>query len=333
VLFRLTSTCILRNDILTCRLLQLKDNRCGEWTSRSGARTQLVTTPYGVHTNYGYHGSWILLHSLNTQASDLHLGKSNCETKLAYSGENLSGAREYYDSLIAQGYSNHQALSYTHQHFPEFQIADLDSIGTQHQNQYDQQNTMMLQNLQQPVMLENQQQPVIFAAPSPQSNNSALKIVVIIAGIIAFFMIITVVLAGVLYVWASDLANNNQEDSPDLYQYIATDHTDAVDNGTENSLFVLQFSRAPNDLNWAFLNIQISGADGTWTPCNIDAGDGNCKLVQYGSDELTWEKSEIVHVTENGRDICSAAPCVLTIKISDVRTGVDDPVIIIIVVE
>jgi len=68
---------------------------------------------------------------LNTQASDLHLGKYNCETKLAYSGENLSGAREYYDSLIAQGYPAHQALSYTQQHFPEFQIADLDSIGTQ----------------------------------------------------------------------------------------------------------------------------------------------------------------------------------------------------------
>ena len=259
----------------------------------------------------------------------MHLGKSNCETKLAYSGENLSGAREYYDSLIAQGYSNHQALSYTHQHFPEFQIADLDSIGTQHQNQYDQQNTMMLQNLQQPVMLENQQQPVIFAAPPPQSNNSALKIVAIIAGVIAIFVVITVVLAGVLYVWASDLANNTQEDSPDmyhnspdLYQYSATDHTDAVDNGTENSLFVLQFSRAPNDLNWANIVVQIIGDDGVPSTCSIEAAVGDCNLHQYGGDDLTWEKAEIIHVEENGKAIC-AGPCTLEIKISDVRTGVD----------
>ena len=243
---------------------------------------------------------------------------------LPYSGVNLSGAREYYDSLIAQGYSNHQALSYTHQHFPEFQIADSDSIGTQHQNQYNQQNTMMLQNLQHPVMLENQQQPVIFAAPPSQNSNPALKIVAIIAGIIAIFVVITVVLAGVLYVWASDLANNTQEDSlEEMYQYSATDHSDAVDSSTDDSLFVLQFSRAPKDLNWAYLNIQITGADGNLTTCNIDAGDGNCKLVQYGSDELTWEKSEIVHVTENGKAICDAAPCSLTIKISDVRSGVD----------
>ena len=172
-------------------------------------------------------------------------------------------------------------------------------------------------------MLENQQQPVIFAAPPSQSNNSALKIVAIVAGIIAIFVVITVVLAGVLYVWASDLANNTQEDSPDMYQYTATDHSDIPDTGAWDTLFVLQFSRAPKDLNWANLNIQIIGEDGTPTTCATDAGDGNCKLIQYGSDILTWEKSEVVHVTENGKAICDAAPCYLTIKISDVRSGVD----------
>jgi len=134
---------------------------------------------------------------------------------------------------------------------------------------------------------------------------------------------ITVVLAGVLYVWASDLANNNQEDSPELYQYSATDHTDVPDAGTEDSLFVLQFSRAPKDLNWANIVIQIIGDDGVPTTCSVDAGEGNCKLVQYGSDILTWEKAEIVHVIENGKAICAIAPCSLVIKISDVRTGVD----------
>ena len=134
---------------------------------------------------------------------------------------------------------------------------------------------------------------------------------------------ITVVLAGVLYVWASDLANNNQEDSPDMYQYSATDHTDVPDSGTADSLFVLQFSRAPKDLNWANLNVQIIGADGNPTTCDIDAGDGNCKMVQFGYNDLIWEQSEIIHVTENGLDICSAAPCSLTIKITDVRSGID----------
>ncbi len=134
---------------------------------------------------------------------------------------------------------------------------------------------------------------------------------------------ITVVLAGVLYVWASDLANNNQEDSPDLYQYSATDHTDVPDAGTDDYLFVLQFSRAPKDLNWANLNIQIIGSDGAPTTCETNASVGSCDLKQYGNDPLTWEKAEIVHVRENGLQICETASCTLTIKISDVRSGVD----------
>ena len=134
---------------------------------------------------------------------------------------------------------------------------------------------------------------------------------------------ITVVLAGVLYVWASDLANNNQEDSPDLYQFSATDHNDVPDAGTEDSLFVLQFSRAPKDLNWANIVVQIIGDDGVPSTCSIEAAVGDCNLHQYGGDDLTWEKAEIVHVTENGKAICAIAPCSLVIKISDVRTGVD----------
>ena len=107
------------------------------------------------------------------------------------------------------------------------------------------------------------------------------------------------------------------------YQYSATDHTDVPDAGTDDSLFVLQFNMAFEDLAWADIHITIIGDDGVPTTCAVDAGEGNCKLIQYGSDILTWEMAEIVHVTENGKAICAIAPCVLTIKISDTRNSVD----------
>ena len=132
---------------------------------------------------------------------------------------------------------------------------------------------------------------------------------------------ITVVLAGVLYVWASDLANNNQEDSPDLYQYSATDHSADVSAATDDKLFVLEFSRAPADLNWANLDVQVIGADGNPTSCPTGT-DGDCTLTQFGSDDTMWEKSEIIHVTENGADMCSDT-CTFEVKISDTRSGVD----------
>ena len=124
---------------------------------------------------------------------------------------------------------------------------------------------------------------------------------------------ITVVLAGVLYVWASDLANNNQEDSPDMYQYSATDHTDVPDSGTADSLFVLQFSRAPKDLNWANVAVQITGADGVPVTCMTD-GSTDCTINQFGSEASFWEKSEVLHLAENGADLCSGGQCTFDIR-------------------
>ncbi len=111
---------------------------------------------------------------------------------------------------------------------------------------------------------------------------------------------ITVVLAGVLYVWASDLANNNQEDSPELYQYTAADHkANTPSSATDDTLFTLQFSRAPADINWANLAVQIIGDNGDPTTCTAETPKGagpSCFIEQFGSDNLTWEKSEILHV-------------------------------------
>ena len=131
---------------------------------------------------------------------------------------------------------------------------------------------------------------------------------------------ITVVLAGVLYVWASDLANSNQQDSPDLYQYRASNHNDTPSAGTADALMVLEFMQAPADLNWANIDVQITGDDGIPYTCTVD-GSSNCTITQYGSDDTFWEKSEVLHLSENGEDLCGAEQCTFDMKISDTRSG------------
>lgn len=131
---------------------------------------------------------------------------------------------------------------------------------------------------------------------------------------------ITVVLAGVLYVWASDLANNNQQDSPDLYQYKASDHTSNPSAGTSDSMIVLEFMQAPKDLNWANVAVQITGADGVPVTCATD-GSTSCTINQFGSETNFWEKSEVLHLAENGADLCGGGQCTFDIKISDTRSG------------
>ena len=94
--------------------------------------------------------------------------------------------------------------------------------------------------------------------------------------------------------------------------------------GTSDSLFVLQFSQAPDDINWANLVVQVIAADGNPTTCATDVADGQgCELMQFGSDNTAWEKSELIHVVENGADMCAAAPCTFEVKISDTNSGND----------
>jgi flagellin-like protein len=131
---------------------------------------------------------------------------------------------------------------------------------------------------------------------------------------------ITVVLAGVLYVWASDLANSNQQDSPDLYQYRASNHNDNPGAGTADALMVLEFMQAPADLNWANIDVQITGDDGVPHTCKTD-GSTDCTITQYGSDDTFWEKSEVLHLSENGEDLCGGGQCTFDMKISDTRSG------------
>ncbi len=113
------------------------------------------------------------------------------------------------------------------------------------------------------------------------------------------------------------ITNSSNSSSISTFQYTATDHgANTPSAATDDTLFTLQFIQAPSDLAWANLTVQIIGADGNPTTCSIGAASGNCNLYQFGSDNLTWEQSEIIHVQENGLALCAAAPCSFSVKIS-----------------
>ncbi|HIK78589.1 MAG TPA: hypothetical protein EYG04_04240 [Candidatus Poseidoniales archaeon] len=107
---------------------------------------------------------------------------------------------------------------------------------------------------------------------------------------------------------------------PEIYQYSATDHNNNTGNGTADNLMVLEFVQAPGDLNWANIDIQITGADGVPHTCMVD-GSTDCTITQYGISDINWEASEIIHLSENGADLCSGGQCTFDINITDARSG------------
>ena len=123
---------------------------------------------------------------------------------------------------------------------------------------------------------------------------------------------ITVVLAGVLYVWASDLASQNQSDGPSMYVLTAGDHADKVESHA--GLMTLSFGNGA-DLDWALIQIEIV-QDSVPTTCSKPDGSGNlCAVSQHGGESSEdWEKGETLIVSDTGADFCSE-DCDLTIRI------------------
>ena len=116
---------------------------------------------------------------------------------------------------------------------------------------------------------------------------------------------ITVVLAGVLYVWANNLAAEGTDTTANtLNVYDADDANDDASAGTDDTLIRLQMT-GKDTLSWTFVSIQLSVGD-IVTSCGVVEGvDGDgCYIDQQGGDLGTaWEPGEFVFLHENGVDI------------------------------
>ena len=115
---------------------------------------------------------------------------------------------------------------------------------------------------------------------------------------------ITVVLAGVLYVWANSLAAD-QPESGTRNSYTATDATASTSAADDDTLMRITWQHAEDDLNWAFVVMKLSVGDSTYD-CST-AGDQECSIGQDGSDDALWETGEFLTLSESGSDIASGA--------------------------
>ena len=132
---------------------------------------------------------------------------------------------------------------------------------------------------------------------------------------------ITVVLAGVLYVWASDLASQNQTDGPAFYTISATDHTAQIE-GEDAAVLTASFGGG-DDLNWAMLKIELVEDSNTVLCDNPGKGTTDSKCVvsipsEYGETDV-WDKGETMVVTEGVNEFCSSAAegvgCTVTLRV------------------
>ena len=111
---------------------------------------------------------------------------------------------------------------------------------------------------------------------------------------------ITVVLAGVLYVWANSLAAD-QPESGTRNSYTADDADASTSGSDDDALISMRWQHAEDDLNWAFVVMKLSVGDNTYD-CAPDASQ-ECTIGQDGDDDSVWETGEFLILSESGTDI------------------------------
>ncbi len=135
---------------------------------------------------------------------------------------------------------------------------------------------------------------------------------------------ITVVLAGVLYVWASSLADGNTDGDLTLISMSAEDAQGSPTQATDDALIRVQMNQG-NAINWAALSVQVSVDNDAPVTCGMDnTSESNCWLKQFGPDitDQDWSVGEGVTIMENNAPLCDAnSDCAIEVTITDTRAG------------
>ena len=129
---------------------------------------------------------------------------------------------------------------------------------------------------------------------------------------------ITVVLAGVLYVWASQLAEGNTDGDFSMYDFSVTDASGTPTGDASQDLVYVSLDNG-DDLSWSTVIVQISADEGSYNACTTPgqtAGAG-CVVSDTGATtDGKWAFGEEITISEGSDDICDG-PCTVQVKILD----------------
>ena len=128
---------------------------------------------------------------------------------------------------------------------------------------------------------------------------------------------ITVVLAGVLYVWASQLAEGNTDGDFSMYDFSVTDASGTPTTDGSEALVYVSLDNG-DDLSWSTVIVQISADDGSYNECTTPgqtAGAG-CVVSDGATTDGKWAFGEEITISEGSDDICDG-PCTVQVKILD----------------
>ena len=171
-------------------------------------------------------------------------------------------------------------------------------------------------------------QPTIIVQQGKSSSGGMAAVIVI--SVVVALVAITIVISGVLYVWASSLA----ADSGGPLEPYAFNDRDAIgemsDSGGD-SLVHIQMSMGES-INWAVLDVKISVDGGPEISCQHDNTDSECTFT--GSSSNSWDAPEEITISEGDNyDLCDGydGGCIITVEIIKIGIGNDSDTLLAII--
>ena len=140
---------------------------------------------------------------------------------------------------------------------------------------------------------------------------------------------ITVVLAGVLYVWASSLAGESTGGGLDTYTFSHRDANGDMSDAGLDDLVHIQMTSG-DGLNWANLKVSIVVDGGVSSLCveGGDAATSDCTWDMISEDDI-WDLSEEITISEGDTDLCDGTePCSVVVTLTKIGVGGEADMII-----
>ena len=136
---------------------------------------------------------------------------------------------------------------------------------------------------------------------------------------------ITVVLAGVLYVWASSLADDSTGGGLDKYQFSARDAAGTMSDAGSEDLVHIKMTDGDDPLSWSVLKVTIVVDGGTSLTCvdvTKDDGTASCTYTTDTTDNF-WDVAEEITISEGTADLCDGSDggCEMTVTLTKEAVG------------
>ena len=142
---------------------------------------------------------------------------------------------------------------------------------------------------------------------------------------------ITVVLAGVLYVWASSLADDSTGGGLDTYQFSDRDAAGTMSDAGSEALVHVSMTQG-DDLSWAVLKVSIVIDGGASMNCDeTSVADDTSQCTYTTDDDNSWSTSEEITISEGSdTNSCSGenGGCDVDVTLTKVGVGNEDDKVI-----